>query len=113
MPKTNKDIENQLQLAMDSLSEQSKPNIAKTAREFAVPVHRLRRRWKGGKSLFQRQPNGRKLSSAQEQALCEYIDYFDAVGVSINRRQIAIAANSILEEDHHNDTEPPPQIGEH
>ncbi|KAJ5205417.1 hypothetical protein N7472_001865 [Penicillium cf. griseofulvum] len=113
MPKTNKDIENQLQLAMDSLSEQSKPNIAKTAREFAVPVHRLRRRWKGGKSLFQRQPNGRKLSSVQEQALCEYIDYFDAVGVSINRRQIAIAANSILEEDYYNDTEPPLQIGEH
>ncbi|KAJ5699795.1 hypothetical protein N7536_002808 [Penicillium majusculum] len=113
MPQSNEEIEQQIQLAMDSLSEQSKPNIAKTAREFAVPVHRLRRRWKGGKSLFQRQPNGRKLSSAQEKALCEYIDYFDAVGASINRRQIAIAANSILEEDHHDDTEPPPQIGDH
>ncbi|KAJ5847731.1 hypothetical protein N7455_011688 [Penicillium solitum] len=113
MPQSNEEIEQQIQLAMDSLSEQSKPNIAKTAREFAVPVHRLRRRWKGGKSLFQRQPNGRKLSSAQEKALCEYIDYFDAVGASINRRQIAIAANSILEEDHHHNTEPPPQIGDH
>ncbi|KAJ5877277.1 hypothetical protein N7455_000742 [Penicillium solitum] len=113
MPQSNEEIEQQIQLAMDSLSEQSKPNIAKTAREFAVPVHRLRRRWKGGKSLFQRQPNGRKLSSAQEKALCEYIDYFDAVGASINRRQIAIAANSILEEDHHDDTEPPTQIGDH
>ncbi|EKV04923.1 hypothetical protein PDIP_85680 [Penicillium digitatum Pd1] len=48
--------------AVDSLSNQSKPNIAKTAREFAVSESRLRRRWKGGKSLFQRQPNGRKLT---------------------------------------------------
>ncbi|KGO73152.1 hypothetical protein PITC_003390 [Penicillium italicum] len=44
MPKTNKDIEKQLQLALDSLSEQTKPNITKTTREFAVPMHRLRRR---------------------------------------------------------------------
>ncbi|KAJ5696047.1 hypothetical protein N7536_006459 [Penicillium majusculum] len=80
---------------MDSLSEQSKPNIAKTTRGFAVPVYRLRRRWKGGKSLFQRQPNGRKLSSVQEKALYEYIDYFNAVG------------------DYHNDTELPLQIGDH
>lgn len=86
MPKANKDIEDQLRKALDSLSEQSKPNIAKTAREFAVPVNRLRHRWKGGKSLFQRQPNGRKLSPTQEEALYEYIDYFDSVGVLINRR---------------------------
>ncbi|KAJ5969218.1 hypothetical protein N7501_005466 [Penicillium viridicatum] len=113
MPKINKEIESQIQLAMESLSEQSKPNIRKTAREFAVPEGRLRRRWKGGKSFFQRQPNGRKLSTTQEGALCEYIDYFDTVGASINRRQIAIAANSILEEDHHDESIPPPQIGDH
>ncbi|KAJ5508326.1 hypothetical protein N7527_010469 [Penicillium freii] len=113
MPKCNTFIETQLEKALDHLSEQSKPNISKTAREFAVPEGRLRRRWKGGKSLFQRQPNGRKLSSVQEQALCDYIEYFDTVGASINRRQIAIAANSILEEDHYDETEPPPQIGDH
>ncbi|KAJ5807512.1 hypothetical protein N7447_010968 [Penicillium robsamsonii] len=45
MPKTNKDIEQQIQLALDSLSKQIKANISKTAREFAVPMHRLRRRW--------------------------------------------------------------------
>lgn len=113
MPKTNKDIEEQLQLALDSLSEQTKPNISKTAQEFAVPMHQLRRRWQGGKSLFQRQPNGRKLNPIQEQALCDYIDYFDAVGASINCRQIAIAADSILEEDHTDSTTPPPQISDH
>lgn len=52
MPKSNKEIEKLVLLALDSLSEQYKPNIKKTAREFAVPEGRLRRRWKGGKSLF-------------------------------------------------------------
>ncbi|KAJ5944559.1 hypothetical protein N7516_004727 [Penicillium verrucosum] len=113
MPKTNKEIEQQIQLAMDHLSEQSKPNISKTAREFAVPGSRLRRRWLGGKSLFQRQSNGRKLNPAQESALCEYIDHSDAVGESITRRQIAIAANSILRNDHADPTTDPPQIGDH
>ncbi|KAJ5436843.1 hypothetical protein N7445_007728 [Penicillium cf. griseofulvum] len=113
MPKTNKEIEIEIQKALDSLSEQSKPNIRRTAREFAVPEHRLRRRWNGGKSLFQRQPNGRKLTPVQEGALCEYIDYFDTVGASINRRQIAVAADSILEEDfiqaYPNSREKPPK----
>ncbi|KAJ5528894.1 hypothetical protein N7527_002287 [Penicillium freii] len=60
MPKSNKEIEIEIQKAIDSLSEQSKPNIAKTAREFAVNKSRLRRRWKEG-------------------ALYKYIDYFDAL----------------------------------
>ncbi|KAJ5774222.1 hypothetical protein N7457_009118 [Penicillium paradoxum] len=36
MPKNNKEIEDQLLKALESLSKQSKPNIAKTAREFAI-----------------------------------------------------------------------------
>ncbi|KAJ5508252.1 hypothetical protein N7527_010395 [Penicillium freii] len=44
MPKSNKEIEIEIQKAIDSLSKQSKPNIAKTAREFAVNESRLRRR---------------------------------------------------------------------
>jgi DNA-binding transcriptional MerR regulator len=113
MPKDNAGIEIRIAKAMASLSEQSKPNIAKTAREFAVPLNRLRHRWNGGKSLFQRQPNGRKLSSAQESALRQFIEYFDNAGASINQTQIAIAANSILEEAHTNPAIPPPKIGEH
>lgn len=42
MLKNNKEMENQLLKALESLAEQSKPNIARTAREFAVPVNRLR-----------------------------------------------------------------------
>ena len=78
-------------------------------------MHRLRRRWQGGKSLFQRQPNSGKLTAIQEGALYKYIDYFNTVGASINRRQIAIAADSILEEDFRasniDPLENPPQIG--
>lgn len=55
MPKCNKSIAIRFGKALDHLSQQSKPNISKTAREFAVPEGRLRRRWKGGKSLIQRQ----------------------------------------------------------
>ena len=44
MPKSRKNLEDQILLALDSLSEQSKPNIAKTAREFAVSETTLRRR---------------------------------------------------------------------
>jgi hypothetical protein len=109
---TNQDIEAQIINAMESLSQQKIPNIAKTAREFAVPDGRLRRRWHGGKSLFQRPPNGRKLNTAQERALCGYTDYFDEVGASINRGQIGIAANSILEEAHSDASTKPPTIGE-
>jgi hypothetical protein len=85
------------------LSDQSNPDfakIAKTAREYAVPVGGLRRRWNGSKSLFQRQPNGRKLSIAQEAALSSYIYYFDKAGASVNWSQIATASNSILAEAH-------------
>jgi hypothetical protein len=38
MPKDNVEIEIRITKAMASLSAQSKPNIAKTAREFAVPM---------------------------------------------------------------------------
>jgi hypothetical protein len=113
MPKDNAKIEKQVAKAMDPLSQQSKPNIAKTAREFNVPEGRLRYRWNGGKSLFQRQPNGRKLSSAQESALFQSIDYFDKAGAAINQSQITVAANSILEEAHTDPAIPPPKVGDH
>jgi hypothetical protein len=110
MPKDNAEIEIRITKAMASLSAQSKPNIAKTAREFAVPMNRLRHRWNGGKTLFQRQPNGRKLSPAQEAGLRYYLDYFDRAGASVNRKKIRIAANSILEEAHTDPTIPPPPL---
>lgn len=113
MPQSNADIEAQIVKAIASLSNQSKPNFAKTAREFSVPASRLRRRWNGGKSLFERQPNNRKFNSLQELALCQFIDSFDQTGASVNRAQVTAAANSILEESHTDPSTEPPKIGEH
>jgi hypothetical protein len=39
MPKTNREIEIEIEKAIKSLSNQSKPNITKTAREFAVKIY--------------------------------------------------------------------------
>ncbi|KAJ5210240.1 hypothetical protein N7472_000379 [Penicillium cf. griseofulvum] len=44
MPKANEQIEIQIEQALNSLSEQSKPNITKTTREFAVSEGRLQYR---------------------------------------------------------------------
>ncbi|KAJ5836147.1 hypothetical protein N7447_002173, partial [Penicillium robsamsonii] len=52
-----------IQLALDSLSKQIKPNISKTAREFAVPMYPPTTpaivRWK---ITFLIKPNDRKLN---------------------------------------------------
>jgi DDE superfamily endonuclease/Tc5 transposase-like DNA-binding protein len=113
MPKNNREIDSMVDKALDALSKQKKPNIRKTAREFAVPEGRLRRRWKGGKTLFQRPPTNRKLDSTQEGALCEYLDYLDSVGIPLKRASVGATANSILASAHEDSTNPPPQIGEH
>ena len=110
MPKNNKEIDAMVGKALDALSNQKKPNVRKTAREFAVPEGRLRRRWKGGKTLFQRSPTNRKLDTAQEGALCQYLNYLDSVGLPLKRPQIGATANSILASS---DTDLPQQIGEH
>lgn len=44
MPKINREIEDRILKALESPSEQSNLNIARTAREIAVPDIRLRRR---------------------------------------------------------------------
>jgi hypothetical protein len=47
MPKKPKESEIDLQKALSSLKDQEKPNISRTAREFAVANSTLRRRWNG------------------------------------------------------------------
>jgi hypothetical protein len=96
MPHTNKEIEELIEKALEKLHHQSRPNISKVAREFDVPYQRLRSRYQGKKSLFEREPNGRKLDPAQEKALCSWIDYNDSLGLPVKRTQIVSAATSIL-----------------
>jgi hypothetical protein len=53
MPSDYHTIEAKIQNAMEHLRQQKKPNIAKAARDFEVPVLRLRARWKGRQSRNQ------------------------------------------------------------
>lgn len=52
MPKDNPEIEKRIQDTINALSGKSNANIAKTARDFDVPVGRLRHRMKGRNSSF-------------------------------------------------------------
>ncbi|KAJ5102873.1 hypothetical protein N7532_003402 [Penicillium argentinense] len=97
MPHTNKEIEELIEKALEKLHTQSRPNISKVAREFDVPYQRLRSRYQGKKSLFEREPNGRKLDPAQEKALCGWIDYNDSLGLPVKLKNGSNASyNDIL-----------------
>jgi hypothetical protein len=96
MPQTNREIEERIIEAICALSDQSRPNISTAAREFDVPYQRLYARWKGRKSLFERESNGRRLDPVQESALCRWINYNDELGLPLKRPQIIAAATTIL-----------------
>ena len=92
MPDTYHDIEDRISEAIQSLDNQRKPNIAKTARDFRVPRSRLRNRWNGRQPKSQVVAHNRTLSEAQELAICQYLDHLDRGGPkdtnSLNRRQM-------------------------
>ena len=99
--------------AVGASKAQKKPNLAKLAREFAVPYGTLRNRSKGKRSIVERPPNGRKLNAEQAASLSEYIDSIDKTGTPLHRSQIHAAANSILKEAHTDPSTEPPIIGPH
>jgi hypothetical protein len=53
MPSDYHIIEAKIQNAIEHLRQQKKPNIAKAACDFEVPVSRLRARWKGRQTRSQ------------------------------------------------------------
>ncbi|KAJ5543880.1 hypothetical protein N7494_005159 [Penicillium frequentans] len=85
MPANNKQTEASIEHAIEKLQQQENPNLSAIAREFGVPYSRLRARWKGRKSLFARPSHGQRFDSAQEKALCSWIDYNDGLGLSLKR----------------------------
>ena len=96
MSANNKKIETSIGHAIEKLQQQENPNLSAIAREFNVPYTRLRARWKGRKSLFARPSHSQRFDSAQEKALCSWIEYNDGLGLSLKRPQILRAATSIL-----------------
>jgi hypothetical protein len=108
MPDDYYDIEDRIEQALRILWRQEKPNISKTAREFDVPMQRLRRCWLGTPSRSNRAPTNTKLSTEQEIALRRYIDTLIKLDIPPRPKQIGDAANSILYRGHTDPTTPPP-----
>ncbi|OJJ46934.1 hypothetical protein ASPZODRAFT_1858185 [Penicilliopsis zonata CBS 506.65] len=87
-------------------------NVRPSPRTFNEPYARLNARRKGRKSRSTRQVK-RKLSDAQELALCGYIEELDDGETPIVSKLLRDHANYLLEEDHGDPTTSPPTIGEH
>ncbi len=111
MPEDYAAVEYRIQEALDALRKQQKPNLAKIAREFAVPDQRLRARWKGQSSKTERAGANRVLSEEQEIALCHYLDRLDKVGAAARRPMVTQCANTLLRQNHNNPTTAPPVVG--
>ncbi|BDD61850.1 hypothetical protein MAP00_009298 [Monascus purpureus] len=112
MPKFNKNYEDRMLKAIDALSTQNPPNIAKTAREYGVKRQTLSARWKGRSNLCERPPTNTRLSEEQEKALCHYVDTLEQLNIKPLAQMIQSSANSILRSTHTSLDTPPPTVSE-
>jgi hypothetical protein len=85
-------------------------NLNEAARKHKVPPFRLRSRWKGRPSRSDRPVYSRKLSTAEEQGLCMFLDRLEAIGLPATLPMIAVKANSILARHHENAQTRPPIV---
>lgn len=96
MPDSYETIESRILEACASIEGQKKPNIARLAREFDVPMQRLRNRLNGRQSRSTRcQPN-KGLSEAQERAVIQWIRHLDSFQLSPTASMVTNCANTIL-----------------
>lgn len=73
-------VELRIEAALASIDAEKKPNIVVLAREFEVLETRLRARFNGRGNRSNSEGLNRKLSEAQELALCQVIDREEADG---------------------------------
>lgn len=112
MPDTYHDIESRITDAILELNKRENPNVAAVARQFEVPIPRLRNRWKGRKSKIESGGHNKALSEAQESALCQYLDNLAGGGPKARYKQLEQAANSLLRKGHTGGGKPP-TVGGH
>jgi hypothetical protein len=110
MPESYAETEARIEQALHKLHDCEKPNIAAMAREFQVPVSRLRARWSGRPSKQDRPGPNKKLGDDQELAVCLYIQRLDAIGTSASFPMVTSCANSILRLCHSSRTTPLPTV---
>ena len=78
MPDSYEEIEARIQAALSSIPSGQKPNIAKLARDYAVPEQQLRARYKRRKDRSNCGGAGCSLTDDQELALCHIIKQEEA-----------------------------------
>ena len=89
-------IEERIQKALAALSDESDLTVAAAARQFFVPVTRLRQRAKGRIARTQRDGPGQRLNKDQHRALEAYIQRCDKIGMPALVPQLIDAAQRIL-----------------
>ena len=82
-------------------------SIPEVAEKFDVPLRRLRNRLNGVPSKIGHVGTNRKLSEAEEDALCGYVDRLDKLGLPIRPRMLESTANIILSRNHTGEDSPP------
>jgi hypothetical protein len=107
MPSNYSEIEQRIERAMEDLHEQERPNLAKTARRYAVPLKRLRNRWNNIPSKQDLNNKLPKLSPEQDLALIHTLDRLDKCELSARVPMLISIANGILKRAHLGNTPPP------
>ena len=97
MPETYDKVEKQVTLAVNVIRTREKCSRNKIAKEFRVPLQRLRSQLNGHppKSTVQG-VHRRKLAPDQEKALHDYFVILDKIGLPARLNMIEQAANSLL-----------------
>jgi hypothetical protein len=106
-------IEARIQEAIDDLEkrDEEKPNLAAAAREFEIPITRLRARWNGRRSKCDVPGPNKRLSEDQELAVCLYLDRLDDIGTCARKKMVTSCANAILADAHEDPNTEPPLVG--
>ena len=100
MANSYSEIESQIAIAINAIAQGVCANVAEAAQTYNVPVSRLRKRWKGCQSRSKRPGAGKKLTDAEELAICKYLDRLDEIGVAARYSMLAPCANSLLRSNH-------------
>jgi hypothetical protein len=96
MPYNNQTIKEKVVAVCRALETQSKPNVAKTAREFNAPLFRVRRRFRREtQSLNANGGHNKILNEEEETVLREYIDFCEHLGSPLRKKSLPKKANDI------------------
>jgi hypothetical protein len=102
-------IEHRIQKAINALNTRQNPSQTEIAREFNVPLQRLRSRLAGHPPASAvRGLHNRKLKPDQDLALHTYIKRLDELGLPVRLNMIQSTANALIRQDYPRWAYPPP-----